>query len=703
MKLFVLLLLFPTLLAGVTLVEEGAPRAVLVIPDNPKPAETLAAEELRYHLREASGAALPIIAEKDAARHPGARVYLGNTRAARAAGLHFPQPERFAWDPASYPWAGREIGGALYFCGVDGEGSPTGPETSRATHDSEPLGTLFAVYDFLERECGVRWIWPGKTGEVIPPRATIEAPEGYAKNGQPRFINANWRVWSAYNGRLHGWAAAEDRDCYLREQRQWLTRQRFRRLSPLAGSEGFFNYGGYRARYPEIVAMTPDGKRGRYYETEARAVKGFGWSRVAMCVSNPQTPVAYYDFWKSRIPQNGKWANTHVVGMMEADIPAYCICEGCRAWDAKDPRFATHPYWNGRAGTPTTVPGMWQTLSVSDPGAPSLTDRYAKFWLAALETARQEDPHARLWTYAYLNYRHPPVETKLNEGVIVGLVGWPYLGWPKGEEVRLNQEWDQWRATGASLLLRPNTTLTGHNLPAFYARPFAAAFAHAARNGLLGTDIDSLTGQWGAQGPTLYTIGRLHSHPEQPVESILDEFYSAFGPAKEAVEAYFTHWENLCANWTEADRQTERDRFRQEWEQFGSPRISRVRIAATLFTPEAMAKGRGLLDKIKATPVDDPEVATRVAVLEAAFLDAEQTLQAVRYYDTYLHERSLSNRLALDRAVATLDTARKERSRTQPQNISGVSAEEHNLWSPAALEATLGKKSPGTAADVDAD
>ena len=34
-------------------------------------------------------------------------------------------------------------------------------------------GTLLAVYNFLDCQMGVRWLWPGKLGEVVPKVSTI--------------------------------------------------------------------------------------------------------------------------------------------------------------------------------------------------------------------------------------------------------------------------------------------------------------------------------------------------------------------------------------------------------------------------------------------------------------------------------------------------------------------------------------------------
>ena len=46
-------------------------------------------------------------------------------------------------------------------------------------------GTEFSVYDFLEKECDVRWLWPGELGTVAEPR-----PPTRLKNGNGVFVPA---------------------------------------------------------------------------------------------------------------------------------------------------------------------------------------------------------------------------------------------------------------------------------------------------------------------------------------------------------------------------------------------------------------------------------------------------------------------------------------------------------------------------------
>ena len=145
---------------AVELVRDRKATAVIVIPADPFPAETYAAKELQYHVQRSSGVELPIISE-DKPIPAGAHVYLGHCKASAIAGV----------DPSSLPgnsYLLKTIGDDLFICGKDSKGDPL----DRDTHE----GTLFGVYDILETNLGVRWLWPGKLGEVIPTHAAISLP-----------------------------------------------------------------------------------------------------------------------------------------------------------------------------------------------------------------------------------------------------------------------------------------------------------------------------------------------------------------------------------------------------------------------------------------------------------------------------------------------------------------------------------------------
>ena len=91
-----------------------------------------------------------------------------------------------------------------------------------------------------------------------------------------------------------------------------------------------------------------------------------------------------------------------------------------------------------------------------------------------------------------------------------------YVFFPRTEEdhERVKHQWQGWLEAGATLFLRPNYTLNGYCMPENWARQFADEWHFCEENGMIGTDFDSLNGQWANQGPIFYLIGRLQCSPK---------------------------------------------------------------------------------------------------------------------------------------------------------------------------------------------
>ena len=132
------------------LAKDGEARAVIVLPDAATPVERSAAEELRLHLDQVTGARFTVTNESAAAG--GTRILIGNT-----AALATLMP---GFDPKSVAYDGivlETVGQNLILTG----------------HPQR--GALYAVYTFLEDSVGVRW-WTS-TETSIPHKPTLPFPD----------------------------------------------------------------------------------------------------------------------------------------------------------------------------------------------------------------------------------------------------------------------------------------------------------------------------------------------------------------------------------------------------------------------------------------------------------------------------------------------------------------------------------------------
>jgi hypothetical protein len=609
--------------AAVDLVLDSKPVATIVIPAQPLPVESYTARELQYHIESSTGARLNILSE-DQQLPAGGRVYLGRCQAGATKNV----------DPSGLPGNGYVVkteGTDLYIAGKDSSGDPLDVDT----HE----GTLFAVYDILERNMQVRWLWPGKLGEVIPRQKSLSlAPdEGSFK---PRLWFKRWRGGSSPGERI------------------WLKRQRFgRSVQPQYGH----SFGQYWPRFgqthPEYFCMLPDGTR----RLDPTQDPGPEW--VHMCVSSTGLVQQIIADWKAK-------GTPEFLNVCENDGWAGCACPTCLSWDEPDPENpvpfdqrldAARKAFNGQGGRRDT----WM-LQLG-----SLSDRFARFWKNVANEATQISPDVQVVSYVYDNYRKPPVKARLNQNILCGVVPQESIfGYSKLDSGLFRKEWRGWEKTGCRLFLRPNYTLQAPNFPAFYARTLGEDLKFAAAHELVGTDFDSLTSKYSVQGPSLYMLAAILNHPEASVDSVLDEFYSAFGPAKLVVRRYFELWESLYPNYSQVEQQKKIDAKRKYGAGIYGPYYI---LADEIYDPETMRTARLLLDEARSETAGDETASARVIWLARGLEQAELILATEKAYERGI---DAGDKTDFQAAYQALKDFRQKNTEYDAQNFAGLEGNE---------------------------
>ncbi len=554
------------------LVADGRPVAVVVMPEVPTAVVRYAADELVWHVAKATGQRLVVVDEGTVVATNGPRIYLGDTAAARAAGIVAAK-----LSPETFVLRADLKATALFIAGNDSAGEPLNRDTS--------AGTLFGVYEWLERAVGVRWAWPGELGTFVPKIDTLTlraVDETIAPRFQQRHVRAGTDFKSEHPALGFTPKAAAD---YAREQAIFLRRHRMGRSERMNYGHAFTNWWPrFGQEHPEWFQLV-NGKRGPAKPT----------ARYAMCVSNPELHREIVAQWKAR-------GGANFINVVENDILGMCECERCRAWDGP---------------TPADV-NTFYSPNFKVHGAPFMSDRYARFALAVQTLAAKENPKVAAIGYAYFNYFQAPTSgVKLHPGIVLGYC--PSAGWyprAKDEHAWYQGQWRGWSDAGARLFMRTNYFLDGYCLPFVFAHQFADDFQHAAQHGMIGTDFDSLTGHWATQGPSLYLLMRLHTRPSERVDDLLAEYYGAFGPAAEAVKAYFDHWERSTTDLRPRLHEAFEDRFASRWRTW-------ARVAHRVFPSESFAAGEALLERAAAAAKTDRDAAARVAFLRTGLEHAK--------------------------------------------------------------------------------
>src|SRR5262249_11060368 len=147
--------------ASVVVVQAGAPNADVIVARGATDDDKAAAYELIHYVQRCTGAELPLRAQRSAGRPA---IVIGLAAA----------PE--------------QMRNRVQRLGRDGFVVEAGGDTIVLAGNARE-GTSFAVYEFLERFAGVRWLWPGDTGEVTPRHANLVVDDTSLAR-EPAFV---WR------------------------------------------------------------------------------------------------------------------------------------------------------------------------------------------------------------------------------------------------------------------------------------------------------------------------------------------------------------------------------------------------------------------------------------------------------------------------------------------------------------------------------
>jgi hypothetical protein len=638
---------------GFKIVENNAPLTIIVVPDNPSRVVQYAADELQWHVQRASGVKLDVVSEKDAATSPIKKyIYIGQGMASKNA--------RIVVDNlAPNSFRIKTTADALFLIGKDDHGKPDEAATrSYAAHwkgfvigappldDTVSMGSLFAVYDWLENHVGVKWLWPGEMGTVVRSSKVLFAGLAGQKKVVPALIHSR--------PRLNAWKGIDPavKDQYIYDTSVWLRRQRFARGVSFEYGHAYIKYWErFGEAHPEYFALRPDGIRAPHSLKRPDLVQ--------MCVSNnglPSSEGLHQQIIADWLEQCKTTPSLPWINGAENDKTTQdpsCTCQFCRAWDPPNA-----PLLENQAERKAAIG------DTSDRPMVSLSDRYAKFWLALQKEGEKHNPNATVLGYAYADYTQPPVATKLNDRIIVAIVAPNAFPMSKQEESDFKNLWNGWAATGARLYWRPNFFLTGYCMPYIFAREFGETYKYVASHNMIADDYDSLLSMWGVQSPNYYMMARLNVDSTLNVDDILNDYYAGFGPASTQIQKYFSYWESVTAK-------CDKD-FRAKGGGWGCISWGGDEV----FTPETFVTGTELLQDAKTAAAGNAEVSARLEYLDFWLQHASLCMQALAAF--HAQRKNVALKSTFEQAKKAVDDFRD----THPNLIINVGIlKQLEVWS----------------------
>ena len=501
-------------LGDVAIVKDGRPAAVILVGDDAGPVAYEAAREIARVVERASGAALSIYPEseflsayavtgnKGYPANLAARILVGQTKAGKKWGV----------DVTKLPPDGFVIKTTGNFLMIAGNDSAHADWGWRAHREPKHLrGTWYGACALLEDYLGVRWLWPGLLGEVIPDNKDISIGE-IDRTEVPKLVVRVLRLGPFYGADYHRSAAKlglrlDQQFAMAEETIAWMDHHRLG-----ASMAGSVTHVGIRdlppnafEEHPEWFAMQPNGKRLPPSEGEGR---------IRMCMSNP-------DLIDELVRLTVAYLDTHPdisgYGYGPSDFyGGFCVCDECKKW------------------------------------GPTVSDLYARHVKAVADKVAKLRPGKYVYAFAYDKYSSAPKsDVRLPDNVMFQCIGSaahsPFYGYLsekwRQEAIR---DWDGWAKTAKKMGWRPNNLCVYPGAPRVYVKRLGEDFRHFYQNKLVGVEFDSLLPNWAVDGLNAYASAKLAWDPERDVEAIVDDYCEkGFNAAAPTVREYFTELERI--------------------------------------------------------------------------------------------------------------------------------------------------------------
>lgn len=469
-------LLSIVLLQGCTemIVHDGKTRATIIVPKDAPVEVVRAAKELQTYLKKTSGAELPIRNEGAGGRD---RVEI-----------------RIAVNPLGIVRGGDP---ATQIVHEDGYAIQSGGRMVTIMGGS-PRGTLYGVYDFIERVLGVRWFMPTELGEDIPKAKSIAVPELTVVRN-PAFPSVSGFTWAGSPG------AAE-----------WELRMRVKVGKPVSFGHNWYNIHRFSKealeKDPEMFALV-SGQRGL---------------STQLCSSHPKVIQASVDAARRYFRAN---PDSPLFSISPNDGAGWCECERCKNIDA--------------------------LYGITDF---SLADRFVHYANRVLEELEKTNPGKQVGIYAYSEHTSPPKRARPKEGYVTALTHMPwefchihaiddpacpsnrrYLDYLKGWS-KLTRHVGVYEYYGHFFAFTPWPIVHSmrRDIPLYRDMKIERFISETQQN-------------WANQGLNFYVAAKLVADPTIDVDALLAEYFTRFyGKAGRAMRRYSDLWETAIKKTGEA-------------------------------------------------------------------------------------------------------------------------------------------------------
>jgi len=557
------------------IVENGRARATIVVGRGATEAELSAAKELQDYIKKSTTVSVAL--KTDDKKVGGNIIAVGRNRINTNSKLAYEQLAREGFRI-------KTDGAILSLVGKD------------------DAGTEFAVYEFLEKYLGIRWLWPGELGEVVPQHKTIAVGQ-IDDTQEPDY---KWRNRGP-EGALWG-ASTGPTEMHARELLLGVTREHQKEVELWEKRNkwgGMKIYGGhclgevfppekYAKSHPEYYALV----RGK------RDVPGPDYDYkhgCQICTSNPEVIRVAVEWARDFFDKHPDYDGVH---MTLNDGGGFCECDNCQALDV------------GISGEKDGIDA--EEMKTRPQRRRVITDRVYTFLNQIAEKVQKTHPGKYIMSMAYSRYITPPKRVKLNPYVIPQYCLWSAYNHAnpeaKAEHEEIAAGWAKAANKKGIYEYFVNGSWPGlHRVTPYH---FAESIKWLYSQGI---DLYQLQSgdEFGVNGINYYVAGRLLWDTSLDEKQVIDDFYrKGFGKAAGSVKRFHNR---LIEAW---DREAAKDK------RVSCYSLKQSRLLDYL-TPELFEQCYADLDEAKKL-ADNDLIRRRVEFYRKGLRYTELTFEATR-------------------------------------------------------------------------
>jgi hypothetical protein len=347
-------------------------------------------------------------------------------------------------------------------------------------------GLEFAVYEFLETFVGIRWLFPGKSGEYIPQKKSLIIQ------------SKNIMQCPAFAVRLLGGLKNAI-------TLKWAMRNRMgEKINFSHNLHHIFQPDSYIKTHPDIYPQI-EGKPNIPF-------KRAGWQP---CFKNPKTIDIAVDYIESAFNKNPTLQSISL-GTNDAFTATSGFCKS--DYDKK-------------------IYNSW--------GYPNVSNTYYQWTNIVVQEILEKYPNKIFGTLAYMETASAPDKFRLNENIIPFLTE-DRLRWVNPScDLKAKQWIDEWFKKSKHIGFYDYFYGTPYVLPRIYFHHMASIYRYAYEKGVFAVYAEAYP-NWG-EGPKLYLALKLFWNPLLNVDKLLDDWYTCCVGKRAAtyLSQYFSLWESF--------------------------------------------------------------------------------------------------------------------------------------------------------------